>query len=228
MCITVYTAETEGVSECVCVCACVYVWSNSNLWQWKCKGCNLKTSLPFGHISRIIYNTWLFNFLFPFFFFLLDCIVDSDNELFILYSHHRGRRRLTSSFRHNCGTLNAKQLLANYPQKHTLLKKKKKKMWISCSIPSMFTFAQKRCDHWKRCHPRQWRAPQRLARERWNLKKKNHRTNRDSVQGSKGNQREKCCFLFFFLSLLKGELGVDKMDGCYGFLFLFTDGWDVM
>lgn len=118
--------------------------------------------------------------------------MDSDNELFILYFHHRGRRRLTSSFRHHCGTLNASSSL-QIISKSTLVKKKTK--WISCSISPTFTFTrqQKRCDHWKRCHPRQRQTPQQLAFEK-------RKTNTQAVtvfKGPKGINKRNAAFIFF-------------------------------
>lgn len=184
-------------------------------------------SLPFGHISRIIYNIWLFNFLFPYFFFLLDCVVDSDNELYILSFHHRGRRRLKSSFRHHCGTLtvsSSSQIIS----KSTLVKKKKCGSRAQFSSNVHFSHANRNAaTTGKRCHPRQRRVASAARTWKINLKKKKPTQQTVTVfKGPKGINKRNAAFIFF--SFLRGELGVKKMDGCYRFLFLFTDGWDVM
>lgn len=148
-------------------------------------------------------------FFFPF-FFLLDCVVDSDNELFILYFHHWWRRRLTSSFWHHCGTLNissSSQIIS----KSTLVKKKKKKSG------SRAQFLRRSLSHanrnvattGKRCRPRQRQAPPAARVWKMNIKKKNQHTNHDSVQGSKGNQHEKCCFHFVSFSKRRTGCGED-------------------
>lgn len=203
--------------ECACAHVCVIQLKS---WQWKFKGCNLKMSLPFGHISRIIYNIWLFNFLFPFFFFLLDCIVDCDNELSILFiTEEEGGSRAAS------GTT-VELWLQAAPHKLSLKAHsfKKRNVGLVLNFPPTFTFRTPT----ETLRPLETLSPSAtassLSRSRLkdeSKKEETNTTNRDSVQGSKGNQ-EKCCFHFLFFF----ERRPEEMDGCYR--FLFTDGWHVM
>lgn len=75
-------------------------------------------------------------------------------------------------------------------------------MWLSCTIflqRSLFACQQKRCDHWKTLSPSATASGLSSSHLKDKSKKeKTNTTNRDSVQGSKGNQQEKCCFHFFF------------------------------
>lgn len=100
-------------------------------------------------------------------------------------------------------------------------------MRISCSGPPKFTFTgqQKRCGRCKCCHPRQRRAPQLLNDEFQNKEKKKFTQTVTVLKGPKGINNRNAAFIFSLF--FRGELGVEEMDGCSRFLFLFTDGRDV-
>lgn len=72
-----------------------------------------------------------FNYYFLLYFlFLLELIVDSDNDFFSFFIFFTIKEEtdyplLFSSFRHHCGLIKRKQLLTNHFKKHRLIIKKK-------------------------------------------------------------------------------------------------------
>lgn len=83
-----------------------------------------------------MYEGFFLLFFLLYFLFLLELIVDSDNDFFSFFIFFTIKEEtdyplLFSSFRHHCGIIKRKQLLANHLKKHRLIKKKKKTVSIS-------------------------------------------------------------------------------------------------